>query len=833
MDEMGYQEIESLEPVTWDSDLLPEMDDMTHDPGAFLERAMDFADAEALQTFFVELADGLQESFGQALDAYLDKVTGNATERQAALEEPLRGEEAVYTESEVRAMVEEAIDAYERGYQAGLGEAAEAAEPKLAAEELAEKAAPKAAEEELAQKVEPAETAEQRQPETSEVLAEVPEVDTYTVVPGDCLWKIAQREYGDATKWPVIYEANREVIGANPNLIYPDQVFVIPPLEGGAVAAATVVREPVAAPVAEVPPEPAPPVEAPTDAADAVAAAEPQADATPVPPREGAGEPAGEPQVEAPPGGEPQAEAPPEVEPWAEAAPESGAVPQVEPVAESEPEVVREAEPLVEPTPEMPPESVLAGVEPGDTVAMYTLTERGATGTGADGGELEWGNTITVQEGTTLPLADIDPDYLSRMGGMTTFTSSQDVVVPSKQVHGGMLIGRMRDYQEPSGDLRIPAGTEVQIGMLPSELIPSDAVLHFNNTLEVELAGFEVLPEGAILYIPGDRYFYQVTGEYGTDGRPIARCMDLSEVPPRNLMYHVRAGDVPVAAIPSNLIVDLVAEDALSASAIPSNMLDAVAEAIPSNALPSSLVHAILARSNIIKDDTFARRFVTAIPSNIFQAIPSNLAAAIPSNALDVIAEAIPSNALPSSLVHQIITRSDIIKNDVFARTFVGAIPSNIYQAIPSNIAAAIPSNVLDVMAEAIPSNALPSSLVQQIIARSDIIKDEAFARAFANAIPSNVLDVVAEAVTEQAIPSNALPSSMVQAIITRSDIIKDEAFAIRFNAMIERSDIIDRSDLSEQLGVEAFQQLNVEAFEQLDAEAYVDWNTVSAMVQK
>ena len=54
------------------------------------------------------------------------------------------------------------------------------------------------------------------------------EVRTYTVVAGDSLSKIAQREYGDASKWRAIHEANRETI-RNPDLIHPGQVLVLPP----------------------------------------------------------------------------------------------------------------------------------------------------------------------------------------------------------------------------------------------------------------------------------------------------------------------------------------------------------------------------------------------------------------------------------------------------------------------------------------------------------------------------------------------------------------------------------------------------------------------------
>lgn len=50
---------------------------------------------------------------------------------------------------------------------------------------------------------------------------------TYTVKSGDCLWKIAKQFYGDGSLYTKIYNANRNQI-TNPNLIYPNQVFIIP-----------------------------------------------------------------------------------------------------------------------------------------------------------------------------------------------------------------------------------------------------------------------------------------------------------------------------------------------------------------------------------------------------------------------------------------------------------------------------------------------------------------------------------------------------------------------------------------------------------------------------
>ena len=50
----------------------------------------------------------------------------------------------------------------------------------------------------------------------------------YVVVSGDSLSKIAQREYGAASEWPRIYEANRDQI-KDPDKIFPGQKLKLPP----------------------------------------------------------------------------------------------------------------------------------------------------------------------------------------------------------------------------------------------------------------------------------------------------------------------------------------------------------------------------------------------------------------------------------------------------------------------------------------------------------------------------------------------------------------------------------------------------------------------------
>ncbi|MGB1206589.1 MAG: peptidoglycan-binding protein LysM [Chitinophagales bacterium] len=52
----------------------------------------------------------------------------------------------------------------------------------------------------------------------------------HTVVKNDSLSKIAKKYYGNALKYPVIFEANKPML-KDPNLIYPGQVLRIPALE--------------------------------------------------------------------------------------------------------------------------------------------------------------------------------------------------------------------------------------------------------------------------------------------------------------------------------------------------------------------------------------------------------------------------------------------------------------------------------------------------------------------------------------------------------------------------------------------------------------------------
>ena len=62
-----------------------------------------------------------------------------------------------------------------------------------------------------------------------EVIAEEDMAQFHTVVSGDTLGKIAKTFYGNAMKYPVIFEANKPML-SHPDKIYPGQVLRIPPL---------------------------------------------------------------------------------------------------------------------------------------------------------------------------------------------------------------------------------------------------------------------------------------------------------------------------------------------------------------------------------------------------------------------------------------------------------------------------------------------------------------------------------------------------------------------------------------------------------------------------
>ena len=52
----------------------------------------------------------------------------------------------------------------------------------------------------------------------------------HEVKKGDTLWAISERAYGNGSKYPVIFEANKPML-SDPDKIYPGQMLRIPPLD--------------------------------------------------------------------------------------------------------------------------------------------------------------------------------------------------------------------------------------------------------------------------------------------------------------------------------------------------------------------------------------------------------------------------------------------------------------------------------------------------------------------------------------------------------------------------------------------------------------------------
>ncbi|WP_395825253.1 LysM peptidoglycan-binding domain-containing protein [Elstera sp.] len=67
---------------------------------------------------------------------------------------------------------------------------------------------------------------------TPEQISLAPEGNRVIVQPGNSLWRIARRAYGGGVQYTVIYRANAEQI-RDPDLIYPGQVFSLPPAKAG------------------------------------------------------------------------------------------------------------------------------------------------------------------------------------------------------------------------------------------------------------------------------------------------------------------------------------------------------------------------------------------------------------------------------------------------------------------------------------------------------------------------------------------------------------------------------------------------------------------------
>lgn len=65
-------------------------------------------------------------------------------------------------------------------------------------------------------------------PSPTTVSPDLTPVATHVVQKGESLWSIAQEYLGSPLAWPQLYQANRDLIGPNPDLIYPGQELQLP-----------------------------------------------------------------------------------------------------------------------------------------------------------------------------------------------------------------------------------------------------------------------------------------------------------------------------------------------------------------------------------------------------------------------------------------------------------------------------------------------------------------------------------------------------------------------------------------------------------------------------
>lgn len=68
--------------------------------------------------------------------------------------------------------------------------------------------------------------AEPFEPQAAEISGRAP-TGSYTVRPGNSLWAIARKAYGEGTHYTIIFSANKTHI-RDPNLIYPGQIITLP-----------------------------------------------------------------------------------------------------------------------------------------------------------------------------------------------------------------------------------------------------------------------------------------------------------------------------------------------------------------------------------------------------------------------------------------------------------------------------------------------------------------------------------------------------------------------------------------------------------------------------
>ena len=172
----------------------------------------------------IEFADGVATISGLAADeAAVEKAVLIVGNTEGVSEVEADGFVAGITDAEKAEYAKARTEAMNRARAAAAARAEAKAE---ARDDAAAETAAKA-EEEAALK---ARRVLRKRRRKAQAAAEKLSSKFYTVESGDTLSKIAQEQYGDGSKYPIIFEANTPML-KSADLIYPGQVLRIPPLD--------------------------------------------------------------------------------------------------------------------------------------------------------------------------------------------------------------------------------------------------------------------------------------------------------------------------------------------------------------------------------------------------------------------------------------------------------------------------------------------------------------------------------------------------------------------------------------------------------------------------
>jgi LysM repeat protein len=205
-----------------------------------VEQKLGTDDLDALGDFLLHVGQTVAEAAGEGVLGMGDKVSKKEAAALEGIAAALKATEADKRHRQSKAAAE--TKAATEAKVAAEAKAADEAKAAARAREEAEKVRMKAeqgrreardkAREDASAKEEAAREAAARPAE--EVKAQVtptgPIITEHKVVSGDNLSMISQKYYGTQANWRAIYEANKAIIGDNPNLIRVGQVLKIPKL---------------------------------------------------------------------------------------------------------------------------------------------------------------------------------------------------------------------------------------------------------------------------------------------------------------------------------------------------------------------------------------------------------------------------------------------------------------------------------------------------------------------------------------------------------------------------------------------------------------------------